>query len=235
MHLPKLLLVEDDRPIARALALALRSTYAIDSVHDGAQALSQLSNCEYALVVLDLNLPDLSGLEVCQQLRARGITTPVLILTGESGVLTKIHLLDAGANDYLTKPFSLGELKARLRVLQRFGSSAAPRSRQLSAGGLLLNRHAHTITREGVTIALRRKEFAVLECLMEHAGSVVTRSTLTRHAWHGPDEPWTNTIDVHVKYLRDKLDRPFGQPLIQTVHGLGYRLALPQPAIAGKK
>lgn len=225
--LPKLLLVDDDGNIAKALALALRSDYAIDIVANGSQALFKASSEHYGAIILDLNLPDMSGTLVCQQLRDRGINAPILILTAEHQVLTKINLLDAGANDYLTKPFSLGELKARLRVLLRERSASKPLARQLEAGGLLLDRRTHTVTREGVIIKLRRKEFALLECLMEHAGSVVTRSTLIRHAWHGGEEPWTNTVDVHIKYLRDKLDRPFERHVIKTVHGLGYRLVTP--------
>jgi two-component system OmpR family response regulator len=235
MHsLPKLLLVDDDRNIAKALALALRSIYAVDIAANGMQALFQVDNDQYGAIILDLNLPDISGLVVCQQLRDRGVNVPILILTGESQILTKINLLDAGANDYLTKPFSLGELKARLRVLLRNTPGSRPLQRQLSASGLLLDRQMHTVIREGVAISLRRKEFALLECLMEHAGNVVTRGTLIRHAWHGGEDPWTNTIDVHIKYLRDKLDRPFERAVIQTVHGLGYRLAVDLPVLAEK-
>ncbi|HXE10369.1 MAG TPA: response regulator transcription factor [Verrucomicrobiae bacterium] len=225
--LPKLLLVDDDSNIAKALALALRSDYAVDIVASGSQALFNASSEHYGAIILDLNLPDMSGTLVCRQLRDRGINAPILVLTAEHQVLTKINLLDAGANDYLTKPFSLGELKARLRVLLRERPASRPAAKQLEVGGLLLDRQTHTVTREGTAIKLRRKEFALLECLMEHAGSVVTRSTLIRHAWHDGEEPWTNTVDVHIKYLRDKLDRPFTRPVIKTVHGLGYRLVPP--------
>lgn len=224
MQSPKLLLVDDDRSIARALALALRSNYMVDIIGTGLDALSLADASSYNAIVLDLNLPDISGLSVCQQLRNRGIGSPILILSGENQVMTKINLLDAGANDYITKPFSLGELKARLRVLTRNDQTAKLRTRKLSAGNLSLDHRTHTVTREGISISLRRKEFALLECLMQHAGSVVSRSVLIRHGWQGVDEPWTNTVDVHIKYLRDKLDRPFNKPVIQTVHGLGYRL-----------
>lgn len=220
----RLLLVDDDRNIARALALALRNTYAVDILFSGLHAMDKASGGHYDAVILDLNLPDLSGLSICRQLRDRDVRSPILILSGESQVLTKINLLDAGANDYLTKPFSLGELKARLRVLTRNSSPERPMVRQLTAGGLSLDRRTHTVIRGGKTIELRRKEFALLECLMERAGSVVSRAALTRYGWQGLDEPWTNTVDVHIKYLRDKIDRPFDHPLIQTVHGVGYRL-----------
>ncbi len=226
MHLPKLLIVEDDSSIARALALALRTTYVVELVASGEQALQYADNQLYSAIILDLNLPGISGLVVCQQLRQQGIILPILVLSGESQVLTKIMLLDAGANDYLSKPFSLGELKARLRVLIRSAGQIMLPARQIIVNGLCLDRQTHTVQRAGQTISLRRKEFALLECLMEHAGSVVTRSTLTRYAWTGLEDPWTNTVDVHIKYLRDKIDRPFEEQLIQTVHGLGYRLKL---------
>jgi two-component system, OmpR family, response regulator len=228
MHLPRLLLVDDDRSIARALALALRNSYTVDIMGTGAQVAVKADSGQYDILILDLNLPDVSGLSVCRQLRDRGVGIPILILSAESEILTKINLLDAGANDYLTKPFSLGELKARLRALARNVAAPKPQSRELRAGSLVLDRRTHTVIRSGKAISLRRKEFALLECLMEHAGSIVTRPTLLRHGWQGVEEPWTNTIDVHIKYLRDKLDRPFDKAVIQTVHGLGYRL-IPEP------
>lgn len=234
MQAPKILLVDDDRNIARALALALRNNYTVHLAGDGEEALRRLEEQPYSMVILDLNLPRIGGLELCQQLRERGLTVPILILSGETQVLTKINLLDAGANDYLTKPFSLGELKARLRALLRHSIQLVPPNQHLKVSGLVLNRQTHAVVREGVTIRLRRKEFALLECLMEHAGSVVGRAVLIRHAWNGLEDPWTNTIDVHIKYLRDKIDRPFATPLIQTVHGLGYRMKLLQPT-TGKK
>jgi len=226
MHgLLKVLLVEDDPSIAGALAQALRSTYNIDIAATGQLALYKVDTGHYDLIVLDLNLPDMSGIMVCQQLRDRGLKAPILILSAETNVLTKINLLDAGANDYLSKPFSLGELKARLRALTRTSHKTSQPTNQLTMSGLHLDRKTHQFKREGKTIKLRRKEFAMLECLMEHAGSVVTRRALMRHAWQGAEDLWTNTVEVHIKYLRDKVDKPFGsKPLIRTVHGLGYKI-----------
>lgn len=222
--LPKILLVEDDRSMAGALAQALRLNYDITIVSTGKQAIVKADITYYDTIVLDLNLPDAAGLSICQQLRQRGVTTPILVLSGESHVLTKIQLLDAGANDYLSKPFSLGELKARLRVMLRAKHVSSLPTIMLSVGGLTLDRQSFTVKRNGTAIRLRRKEFAVLECLMEHAGSVVTRDILTRSVWPGSGELWTNTVDVHIKHLRDKIDRPFDAALIRTVHGLGYKL-----------
>ncbi len=232
----KILLVEDDRGIAAALAHTLKCNYDVAIAATGRLALYKTDLEPYDIILLDLNLPDISGAAVCQQLRERGFTAPILILSGENNVLTKIKLLDIGANDYLTKPFSLGELKARLRALLRHrpGDHATPN--ELDISGVTLNRRTNQVRREGVTISLRRKEFALLECLMQHAGTVVSRDTMVHYAWDGNAELWTNTVDVHINHLRDKLDRPFAHPLIQTVHGLGYRIAVPThpiPSVAG--
>jgi|SRR5579884_1727738 len=223
--LPRLLLVDDDRNMSGTLTYALSSSYEVEVALNGNSALRKLKANRYSLVVLDLNLPDIDGLIICQQLRDSGVDTPILILSGDTSVMTKICLLDTGANDYLTKPFSLGELKARLRALKRIGDKREKSVRQFSAFGVSLNRNTHCVSREGREINLRRKEFALLECLMEHAGSVVTRKQLSRHVWPGEYDLWTNTMEVHIKHLRDKIDKPFGHPLIHTVHGLGYKLA----------
>lgn len=219
---PSILLVEDDRYVASTLAHVLRSSYDIDVSQSGKFALYKADVRKYDIVILDLNLPDISGLDVCQQLRERGIKAPILILSGESKVLTKVSLLDAGANDYLTKPFSLGELQARIRALLRYkNSSTIWPDAELKAFGVTLNRRTFLVDRDGIAIKLRRKEFELLECLMEEADCLVTRKQLTERVWN-KTEPWANTVDVHIKYLRDKLDRPFTASLIKTVHGRGY-------------
>lgn len=228
-QLPKVLLVEDDRSIAGALAQALQNIYDVDIAFTGKLALYKADLYDYHAIVLDLNLPDTSGVVICQQLRERGITAPILILSANARVLTKINLLDSGANDYLTKPFSLGELKARLRVLARF-SEPIKQLGSLQVGDVVLNRQTHVVSRKGISVQLRRKEFALLECLMEHAGTVVRRDVLIRYVWQGSRELWTNTIDVHIKHLRDKIDRPFDSPIIRTVHGIGYKMEILQPA-----
>lgn len=222
-HHMKLLLVEDNQNIASALSQALATTYTVDWAGTASFGLSKASQVAYDIIVLDLNLPDMQGLEVCRRLRRDNHTMPILILTAEVKPISKINLLDAGADDYLTKPFSLGELKARLRVLLR-RTSKQPQTNQLAIEDLTLDTDTHTVTRAGKSIRLRRKEFFLLECLLQHAGSVVTREALSHYAWRENEDPWTNTIDVHIKYLRDKIDRPFAKPLIKTVHGLGYKL-----------
>jgi two-component system OmpR family response regulator len=222
---PKILLVEDDRFIANTLAMALQSSYKIDVSHTGKQALYKADIYKYDLVLLDPNLPDMSGLDICQQLRQRGIQAPIFILSAEDKVLTKIDLLDAGANDYLTKPFSLGELKARMRVLlrQKPDKPIWPNS-ILSVSDVVLDRKSFVVTRDNRRLDLRRKEFEILQCLMESAGQIVSRKQLTDYVWNGGIEPWANTLDVHIKHLRDKLDKPFNTPLLKTVHGRGYML-----------
>lgn len=234
--LPKLLLIEDDRTISSALTEALANVYRIDVASTGKLGIYRGDGTDYAAILLDLNLPDLPGLAICQQLRERGAKAPILILTGEHNVLTKISLLDAGADDYLTKPFSLGELKARLRVLQRKTPSIAqPPLKHIVVGELELDTATYRVWRSGRPIQLRRKEFTLLACLMERAGTVVSRQALIQYAWQGHDEPWTNTIDVHIKYLRDKIDRPFDYPLIKTVHGFGYQLEVGAQKAVGTK
>lgn len=230
----KLLLIEDSREISLAFRQVLATGYSITLAENGLTGLKHARNDNFDVIVLDLNLPDISGLQVCEELRASGCESPVLILTGEAKVMTKIRLLDAGADDYLTKPFSLGELKARLRVLHRRGHQPAAEASQLNIGELTLDKSKHQVKRDGQIIGLRRKEFTLLECLMLHAGNVVSRSLLGNYAWQGADKPWTNTIDVHIKHLRDKIDRPFDKPLIHTVHGLGYKLSA-QPSIVSKE
>lgn len=224
----RLLIIDDDRGITTALSEALSSSYEIDVASSGKAGVYKTDQETYEAIVLDLNLPDIPGLSVCQQIRERGVTTPLLILSGETKVLTKINLLDAGANDYLTKPFSLGEFKARIRSLTRTNptESAAAKS-TVKIDDLELNTVTREVFRGGMLIDLRRKEFAMLECLMVNAGNVVTRRALSRYAWHGEEDIWTNTIDVHIKHLRDKIDKPFNSNLIRTVHGIGYKLEKP--------
>lgn len=229
--LPKLLVIEDNRSLQSALLESLQTEYQIDTSLTGKAGIYKTDTENYDVILLDLNLPDVSGLAVCQELRERGVSTPILILSAEVKVLSKINLLDAGANDYLTKPFSLGELKARLRALQRTTKSQPKVRNQLSFGDLTLNPVNFEVTRSGMSIMLRRKEFLMLECLMINAGQTVTREALANYAWSGSDKPWANTLEVHVKYLRDKIDRPFDTAIIATVHGIGYRLT-EQPSFA---
>ena len=220
----KLLLIEDSRDMALTLLDALGGDYQVEVAVCGSAALSLSLTHEYDLIILDLGLPDMPGLRVCELLRQQHCKAPIIIMTGDPRIISKITLLDAGADDYITKPFSLGELKARLRVLRRRSGGSPYKQNRLLVGDLALDSDKHSVERDGRLIRLRRKEFALLECLMQNAGYVVTRDVLGNHAWRDDEDPWANTIDVHIKYLRDKVDRPFAKPLIKTVHGLGYKL-----------
>ncbi|MFO0781637.1 MAG: response regulator transcription factor [Candidatus Saccharimonadales bacterium] len=230
-----ILLIEDNRNVAEALRQATTLDYSLTIAHTGLSGLKLASKNQYDAIILDLHLPDTHGLDICQELRTKGITTPILILSGEDKIMSKIKLLDAGANDYLTKPFSLGELKVRLRVLLRDSQPTSAAPGVLEVGDLRLDPATHSLERSGRVIQLRRKEFSLLECLMLHANNVVTRTTLGNYAWQHSEAPWTNTIDVHIKHLRDKVDRPFESSVIQTIHGVGYKIIAPQPLAVGKE
>lgn len=227
----ELLFIEDGRDMALALRQALATSHIITHIETGEAGIMTAKRYSFDAILLDLRLPDMHGIQVCEELRAAGCTTPIVVLTGEGQVLTKIKALDAGANDYITKPFSLGELKARLRAVQRTQLGVTPNG-QITVGDLTLDASTFHAERAGQTIHLRRKEFALLECLMRHAGTVVSRTALSNHAWHGSDTPWANTIDVHMKHLRDKIDKPFDTPLIKTVHGLGYKIEAARPVLS---
>jgi len=219
----KLLLIDDDKGITRALKETLRAEYEVMFAHTGFNGLQLADDEDFDCILLDLGLPDITGLRVCELLRSRGCNVPILILSAESQVLNKIKLLDAGADDYLTKPFSLGELKARLRVIERHNQKPKNPAVQLTIGEVSIDGSRREVSRAGQQIDLRGKEYSILECLMQNSGKIVTRSSLGEYAWSQLDSPWANTIDVHIKLLRDKFDRPFDKKLIKTIHGFGYR------------
>ncbi len=225
MTLPQILLVEDDRSIAGALAYTLKNVYDIDCASSAKLALYKAETEHFDCIVLDISLPDFSGMIVCQELRDRGLRTPILILSGDDSTSTKIKLLDIGANDYLSKPFSLGEIKARIRVLLREAHhvQVVANNTPLSQHGISLDRRTYQVIRDDTLIELRRKEFDILEYLLEHSGQVISRESLTNQFWSDDIDHVTNTVTVHIKSLRDKIDRPFGSPLIHTVHGRGYK------------
>jgi two-component system, OmpR family, response regulator len=222
----KLLLIEDDAVMVASLRRGLHEAYLVDAVATGVEGLHEAEVGDYDGIVLDLMLPDMLGVTVCQRLRQRQIATPILILTGRDSIRDKVLVLDAGADDYLTKPFSLEELRVRLRVLVRREPQWVRTSR-LTVGDLELDMATRRTSCRGVPIQLRRKEYALLEYLMHHAGSVVTRAMIIDHVWDVGDSLWTNAVDVHIKYLRDKIDRPFDMELIKTVHGVGYMMEVP--------
>jgi two-component system OmpR family response regulator len=222
----RILIVEDEKKLADLLLEALtKKGYAVDTISDGEQALSRLSlhRNDYDLVILDLMLPSMSGVDVCCEARAREVTTPILILTAESKVETKVDLLLSGADDYLVKPFSFDELNARIQALSRRPHEAKPAV--LTVGDLTLDPAAHSVMRGDRTLELTLKEFMLLEYFMRHPNEVVNREDLLTHLWDFNYESFSNVIDVHIKNLRRKLDGPgSGESILETVRGIGYRL-----------
>ncbi len=225
----RLLIVEDDLNLTLALYSSLSHTYKVDTAKTAVSGLKKAETLPLDLIILDLNLPDANGAKLLQRLRETGVNTPVLVLSGDSSLNSKVGLLDSGANDYVTKPFSMAELRARIRVLLRL--SAYPAKSILVSGDLELNPKTRQAVRSGITIDLRRKEYAILECLFRNAPTAVSRTYLSEYVWGKGSKPTTNTIDVHIKSLRDKIDNGFDSSLVRTVHGLGYALAIDKPAV----
>src|SRR5919202_6607582 len=219
----RLLLVEDDVKLSRALVRGLRHEgHAVDVAGDGDAALLHAAVYEYDAIVLDVMLPGLDGIEVCRTLRERGCWVPVLMLTARTAPGDRVHGLDAGADDYLPKPFDFGELLARIRALLRRGAVGRPA--QLRVGDLVVDPATHRVERAGRPVELTAREFAVLEYLARHPEEAVSRTRLLEHVWDENFEGSTNVVDVYVGYLRRKLEQPFGRPLIHTLRGVGYRL-----------
>ncbi len=219
----KILVVEDNQRLAKRIQEKLHSAYTIDSVDTGSQALSYASSTTYSVIILDLGLPDISGLEVCRKLRDTGNETPILVLTGTGQLLSKIELLDSGADDYIVKPVSFDEIRARVGALAR-----RQKNRELVKNLLYKNIEIDLNLRKvycsGTEIKLRRKEFEILYYLISNNGRIVTRQMIMDNVWSGESTSWITTIDVHIKHLRDKLDRPFGTKTIKTAYGIGYKV-----------
>jgi two-component system OmpR family response regulator len=219
----RVLVVEDEIKLAALLRRGLlEEGHAADVAASGEDALWMAQATPYDAIVLDLMLPGVDGLEVCRRLRGDGVWSPVLMLTARDGVGDRVGGLDAGADDYLTKPFAFAELLARLRALARRG--AVERPAVLSVGELRLDPATRRVWRGETRIDLSTKEFAVLETFMRRPGRVLSRLELLEHAWDYDYENRSNVIDVYVRYLREKIDRPFGRDSIETVRGAGYRL-----------
>ena len=219
----RILVVEDELKMAGLLRRGLvEEGYAADVARTGEDALWMARSVEYDAIVLDLMLPQLDGFEVCRGLRETGVWTPVLMLTARDAVEDRVAGLDAGADDYLPKPFSFVELLARLRALARRGAGERPVA--LEVGSLRLDPASHRVWRGDAEIELSTKEFALLETFMRRPGQVLSRNQLLEHAWDIAYENRSNVVDVYVRYLREKVDRPFGCDSLETVRGAGYRL-----------
>jgi two-component system response regulator MprA len=222
------LLADDDSRLRQFLELELREEgYAVRSCGDGIGALTEIRQQPPDLLILDWMLPDLSGVEVCQRLRSTGLQLPVLMLTGRDAVADRVQALDAGADDYLVKPFSIEELLARLRALARRSSTARAaqgQSEVLMLEDLQLNLATHEVSRGGEPVHLSHTEFQLLRCLLAEAGRVQSRQSLLEQVWGENFVGDTNVLDVYVRYLRRKLEPPGRPTLIQTVRGVGFLL-----------
>ena len=219
----RLLVVEDSAKMASLLRRGLTEEgYAVDVVTNGVDAVWLATEESFDAIVLDVVLPDIDGFEVCRRLRRAGRWAPLVMLTARDDVSDRVKGLDAGADDYLTKPFAFEELFARLRSLVRRGPHE--RSPVLEVGDLALDPAEHSLRRGNEPIRLTPREFALLQFFMQHAGEALTRPRLLEHVWDFAFDGDPNIVDVYIGYLRDKIDRPFGRASIATVRGIGYRL-----------
>jgi len=218
----RILVVEDEAPVRHFLERGLREQgYAVDSTADGDDGLRLARAHAYDVAIFDVMLPGRDGLDVVRELRAGEDATPVILLTARDAVEDLVAGLDAGANDYIAKPFAFAELLARLRALLRRGSPAAS---VLQVGSLRIDLAARAVEREGVKIELTAREYSLLEYLARHAGHVVTRTMIAEHVWDTRYDTYSNVIDVYIRYLRRKIDDPFETRLIHTRRGVGYVL-----------
>jgi two-component system OmpR family response regulator len=219
----RVLIVEDEPKLAALVARALREEgHPADVAANGKDALWMAQAAPYDAIVLDVMLPDVDGFEIVRRLRARQLWTPVLMLTARDAIADRVGGLDAGADDYLTKPFSFEELLARLRAIARRGPIERPTV--VEVGDLRLDPAAHRAWRGADELDLSTREFALLELFMRHPGQTLTRLQLLEGAWDMAFESRSNVVDVYVRYLREKIDRPFGRSSLETVRGVGYRL-----------
>ncbi|HSE98039.1 MAG TPA: response regulator transcription factor [Blastocatellia bacterium] len=225
MHI---LIVEDEAKMAAFIKRGLEEEGAIvDLAADGEEGLFRAGSGRYDLIVLDVTLPRLDGLEVCRRLRTERVPTPILLLTARDSIEMKVRGLDSGADDYLTKPFAFAEFLARIRALTR--RNRAEVNMRLQVADLQLDPLTRRVSRAGRPIQLTSKEFALLECFMRHPDQVLSRTILAEKVWNESFDAFTNVIDVYVNYLRNKIDRDFSPRLIHTVRGAGYVLRKPEP------
>jgi DNA-binding response OmpR family regulator len=219
----KILVVEDDRVVGQYIKRGLEEAqYHADLVDDGREALRIISGSHYDLIVLDLRLPGMTGLELLRTVRDRGITVPVLVLTAQDAVGHKVEALRSGADDYVTKPFAFEEVLARVEALARRPKEL--RSPKLAVADLELDSATHEVRRAGAVVELTPKESAVLEYLMRHAGRVMSRTLITEYAWDYHFDPGTNIVDVVINRLRKKIDSGQARKLLHTVRGVGYEI-----------
>ena len=220
----RLLIAEDEVRMAALLRRGfIEEGYAVDIANNGTDAMWLATEAAFDTLILDVMLPGIDGFEVCRTLREQGCAAPVLMLTARDAVEDRVRGLDAGADDYVTKPFSFAELSARVRALLRRG--ATPRPIALEVGDLRLDLARHRASRGETELSLSPKEMALLELFMRHPGEVITRTQILEHVWDFAYDGLSNVVDQYVSYLRRKIDKPFGRHDLQTVRGVGYRLS----------
>lgn len=218
----KLLIIDDDHDLLKVLSASLeKHLFIVDSTSTGQEGLDLLNKNEYDLVVLDLNLPDLAGEKICQDIRSKGQSLPIIILSAEDKTEKKIHLLNSGADDYLTKPFSIPEIIARIQALLRRPKNII--SPIIKIKNLELDKQKQTIKKSGQEITLTKKEFLILEYLMNYPGIIISRNELMEHVWNTKTNFFSKTIEMHMTNLRKKIASEKAQPLIKTISGRGYR------------
>lgn len=222
MHCMKLLLIEDDVTLARSLQYSLREWYLVDTAYTGEEGLYNAINIIYDLIILDISLPDMDGITLCKEIRTTNPCIPVIFLTGQISIEKKLEAFNSGADDYVTKPFEKKELLARITAILR-RSNPRHMLKTVSVGNIIIDLENHRVNLNGEMVKLRRKEFEILVYMARHAGKAISRETLQSYLWGEETEFLANTIDVHINYLRYKLDKPFGHHHIRTVHGVGYK------------
>jgi DNA-binding response OmpR family regulator len=219
----RILIVEDEKKVASFIKKGLQQEgYAADAIHDGGDALQYLEAIDYDLVILDLMLPTKSGLQILPEIRLKRPKLPILVLTAKGAVDDKVAGLDAGADDYLIKPFAFAELSARIRALLRRGAQENPK---LRVADLEMDTASRQVWRSGQRIDLKLKEYALLEFLLRNVHRPVTRTMIVEHVWDIHFDSVSNVVDVHINSLRNKIDKGFDRPLIRTVRGVGYMLS----------
>lgn len=222
----KILIIDDNRRLAQQTEERLKKHYSVECAYSGEEGLQLLTTYEFDLVLLDLGLPGIHGLDVCTHIKRLWPEVDIIVISGEDRTDSKVTLLNSGATDYITKPFDPRELRSRITAaLRRKGE--APYRNIIVVDSLHINPNTRTVTREGQPISLRRLEYNILEYLCLNPGRVLTRDLIVHHAWPLHADKWTGSVSVHIKQIRDKVDKPFSTHLIKTVYGLGYMLHLP--------
>lgn len=219
----KILVIEDNPLLSNRMKNLLKKRFIVELATSGHEAISTVVSQEFDIILLDLGLPDMPGIEVCQKLRELDINAPILVVTGIDETLSKVSLLNCGADDYITKPFDSNELHARIDALLRRKERGDVQNK-IEVCDIVIDPSKRVVTRAGKLIELRRKEFDILEYLALNKGRVLSRQMIINHAWASTSTSWTGSVDVHIKQLRDKIDRPFATQIIKTTYGVGYSI-----------